>query len=320
MSIPIHLHPSGKSFELHPEEHVLDGGISRGIPFQYGCRSGSCGMCKAKLLAGTLRERETPSYTLSSAERSAGYVLLCQCEALEGPVELEVQLSDGQALPIRHIPCRVEHIEKHDGVFLLKLKLPVQHTFSFFAGQYVDLMFHQQLTRSYSIASSPEQKGFIDIHIRDRDTGEATSFLREQLKTKDILRLRGPLGVSFLRLNRQRPLLFLASGTGIAPVRSMLSHLQSFAPDFSHPIQVYWGGFTYPCHMESIHIANIQHFSSDVEHEVLSTFTALSNYDVYACGAPAMVEAARQACIRKGVPEEAFFADAFYPSSGWPTL
>ena len=326
-----------RQFDASKEESLLTAGLSQGIPLPYGCQSGGCGACRAQLIKGEIAYPYEPP-ALSEAEKAAGYILLCQAEA-RSDLQLQVQERLGdQHIPVSNLPVRVEKKQSlcHD-VMQLILKLPKGESFEFLAGQYVDFLLRDGRRRSFSIANAPDQKGFIELHLRHVPDGEFSDFIFNSMQDRAILRIEGPLGGFYLRQESARPLLFMAGGTGLAPIKSMLEYLQ--AGGKQRPAHLFWGA-----RQERDLYFHEQLLSwskewpwldytpvlSEAEeawsgetgfvHRVLAReYPKLANHDVYMSGPPVMVQAAREQFFSQGLPVEQLFYDSFdYAFQTWP--
>jgi CDP-4-dehydro-6-deoxyglucose reductase len=221
-------------------------------------------------------------------------------------------------------------------VAILKLQLPAAERFQFLAGQYLEFLLKDGQRRAYSIATAPEQEGPLELHIRHLPGGVFTDFVfgaaTPALKEKDILRFEGPLGSFFLREDSKKPIIFVAAGTGFAPIKSIIEQMQ--AKKMDRPIKLYWGGRRpsdlYLHDLCKTWEQDIPHFQyipviSDglpedawqgrtgfVHLAVIDDHPSLKDFQVYACGAPVMVNVAREDFSSKcHLPEEEFFADSF---------
>jgi len=234
---------------------------------------------------------------------------------------------------VKTLPCRVEKLEKRaDDVMLVKIKLPANERLQFLAGQYIDFQLKDGRTRSYSLANPPHDDALLELHIRHVPGGLFSDQVFSTLKERDILRLKGPFGSFFIREDSDKPMLFVAGGTGFAPIKGMLEH--AFAEHTERELVLYWGVRSlkdlYMAELPQQWLAERPNFSfvpvlsnpapgdrwqgrSGLVHQaVLADFADLSGYQVYACGAPVMVDSARDAFTRtRSLPEDAFFADAF---------
>lgn len=325
--------PSGRSFSVTPGEAVLAAGIRQGIGLPYGCKDGACGSCKCRMVSGQVVHGTHQEKALSLQEEADGMVLTC-CAMPQSDVVLESrQVVELGAFPIKKMPTRVSALEKKSSdVMVLQLQLPANDTFAYKSGQYIEILLRDGARRSYSMANAPHNAAGLELHIRHMPGGKFTDHVFGPMKEKEILRVEGPYGSFFLRDESTKPLVFLASGTGFAPIKAILEHLQHL--NIARPATVYWGGRR-PSdlyldswlrgQLQSMpHVRYIPVVSNAlpedqwsgrtgfVHRAVLEDFSDLSGYQVYACGAPVMVDSARRDfCAQAGLPAEEFFADAF---------
>lgn len=337
MSYQVTLKTSGKQFTVDSEESILEAALRQGINLPYGCKNGACGSCKGKVLEGQLSHGQHSEGALSRAEETAGSILFC-CAHPQSDLLIEAREVQGSGdIAIRKIPCRVNTITKHGtDVAILKLQLPAAERFQFLAGQYLEFLLKDGQRRAYSIANAPEQEGPLELHIRHLPGGLFTDFVfgvkDPALKEKDILRFEGPLGSFFLREDSKKPIIFVAAGTGFAPIKSIIEQMQ--LKKIARPVHLYWGGrrpgdlyLPELCASWEKEIANFKYIPviSDAQPEdqwqgrtgfvhqaVMQDHPDMKDFQVYACGAPIMVNSARTDFSSQcHLPEEEFFADSF---------
>ena len=337
MTYTITVQPSGRSFEAEPAETMLAAGIRQGIGLPYGCKDGACGSCKCKKISGTVTHGPHQDKALSAQEEADGYVLTC-CGTATSDVVLESrQVTHAGAFPIKKMPARVATLEKlSPDVVRLKLQLPANDIIQYHAGQYVEFILRDGARRSYSMANAPHtliESGapMVDLHIRHMPGGKFTDHVFGAMKEKEILRIEGPYG-SFHLQESPKPIVLLASGTGFAPIKAIIEHMQFMG--ITREAVLYWGGRRphdlYMNDWVKARCAEMPHLKyvpvvSDALPEdgwsgrtgfvhlaVLQDFADLSGHQVYACGAPIVVDSARKDFVEKaGLPEHEFFADAF---------
>lgn len=325
--------PSGRTFETQADEAVLAAGIRQGIGLPYGCKDGACGSCKCKMLSGTVVHREHQSKALSAEEEAQGFVLTC-CAVAQSDLVLESrQVSELGALPIKKLPTRVTTLTRlSPDVMRMQLQLPANDSFTYRAGQYMEFILRDGTRRSYSMANAPQAGDGIELHIRHMPGGKFTDVVFSILKEKEILRIEGPYGSFFLREDSKQPIILLASGTGFAPIKALLEHMQN--QKISRPTSLYWGGrrpadlymhdwIQQQCtHMPHLRYVPVISDASPedawtgrtgfVHRAVLQDHPNLRDFQVYACGAPIVVESAhKDFCAQAQLPDEQFFADAF---------
>ncbi len=332
-SFSVTVQPSGRQFFAQADETVLAAGLRQNIGLPYGCKDGACGSCKCKKISGSVTHGAHQSKALSPEEEAAGYVLTC-CATPQSDLVLESrQVTEAGAIPIKKLPTRVSTLTRlTDDVVLLQLQLPANDNFTYRPGQYVEILLRDGARRSYSMANVPQAGVGLELHIRHMPGGKFTDHVFNTMKEKEILRIEGPYGSFFLREDSDKPIVLLASGTGFAPVKALIEHLQQTGS--TRAISLYWGGRRpSDLYMDSWvqsqceAMPTLQYIPvvSDalpqdawagrtgfVHQAVLQDHPDLSGYQVYACGAPIVVDSARRDFYAiAGLPEEEFYADAF---------
>ncbi len=333
MTFQITVQPSGRTFTTEPDEAILPAAIRQGIGLPYGCKDGACGSCKCKKLEGTVVHGTHQVKALSADEEAAGYILTC-CAVPQTDLLLESrQVTDESAFPIKKMPSRVLSLDKksHD-VMVIKLQLPANDTFRYHAGQYVEFILRDGARRSYSMANAPHNGPAVELHIRHMPGGKFTDHVFNAMKEKEILRVEGPYGSFYLRDDSAKPMVLLASGTGFAPIKAVIEQMQH--KGITRPATLYWGGrrpgdlylddwvkaqlaampnLTYvPVISNALPEDNWTGRTGFVHKAVLKDFPDLSGHQVYACGAPIVVDSARaEYSAQGGLPPDEFYADSF---------
>ncbi len=312
-------------------ETVLAAAIRQGVGLPYGCQDGACGSCKCRWVSGAFELAPYQRKALSEQERSAGMVLTCRMHAQEDLVLECAELPSADMFPVRKMPCRVQELAfPAPDVALLRLQLPANESFRYHAGQYLQFILRDGSRRSYSMANAPTGEPKLELHIRHMPGGAFTDQVFGTLKVRDILRMEGPFGSFYLRDADDKPLVLLASGTGLAPIKAILEQLRTQAG--TRPARLYWGArkrvdlylldWAQAQAQELPWLEFVPVLSEPdadwhgrtglVHHAVMQDLPDLSGREVYACGSPLMVDAARADFIaRCALPEEAFHADAF---------
>jgi CDP-4-dehydro-6-deoxyglucose reductase len=331
MTFKTTIQPSGHNFPISEHETVLDAALRHGYTLPYSCSEGVCGVCKGKILDGRVDYGKHLASTLTDAEKEAGLALFCCAKPLSDLVIECAEVKLAGDIPIRTMPCRVQKMERlSEDVMVLHLKLPANERLEFLAGQYISILRKDQKPRSFSLANAPGSGELLELHIRHIKGGEFTGLVFNEMKERDILRFRGPLGTFFLRENSDKPIILVASGTGFAPVKAIIEH--ALHAGMKRPVHFYWGArkladlymlekarqwessgikFT-PVLSEPAPADNWQGRTGLVHQAVLDDYSDLSGYEVYACGAPVMVDAAhRDYTSRRKLPDDAFFSDMF---------
>jgi CDP-4-dehydro-6-deoxyglucose reductase len=332
--MPIVRLSNDKSFACEGHASVLAGAEAAGLVLEHSCRTGRCSSCKARVLAGATQALR-PEEGLSAPEIEAGWILTCVRAAIED-VQLDVaDLGDVVRHPRRILPCRIHSLTRlAPDVMRVVLRLPPTAALGFLPGQFVDVVGAAGLRRSYSIANaSVQDAGGVEIHVREVPGGAMSGYWFGQAKVNDLLRIDGPLGTFFVREAAGDDVVFLATGTGIAPVKAMLEGLAGRAPaERPARISVYWGGRTKQDHywqpdamLAPLSVNFVQVCSrpaSDwagerghVQDVFLRTGPDLSRTWVYACGSSEMVETATTRLAQAGLPANRMHSDAFVPSN-----
>jgi len=333
MSFNVTLRPSGRQFQVDTDESILAAALRQGIGLPYGCKNGACGSCKGLLVEGTVEQGPHSSSALSNDEKTRGHVLVC-CAQATADLNIQIrEIAGAGDMPAKKLPCRVAELEKAaDDVMIVKLQLPANERLQYMAGQFLEFILKDGKRRAYSIATAPHHEGPIELHIRHLPGGQFTDHVFSAMKARDILRFEGPLGSFFLREDSDKPIVLLASGTGFAPIKAIVEH--AIHKQITRPITLYWGarkradlyleklaaewvtalpGFSFvPVLSDPLDTDGWTGRTGFVHHAVIADIADLSGHQVYACGAPVMVESAvRDFTAHHGLPAEEFYADAF---------
>ena len=323
---------SGHTFDVRPSQTVLEAAIDAGINLPYGCRNGACGSCKAKLITGKVMHNDYQASAMSDAELAVGNTLLCCAMALED-LTIECREVDGLAgIKPRILPARVAKKEQlsHD-VIALHLQLPASERLQFLAGQYIEFILKDGKRRAFSIANAPHDNEFLQLHIRVIPDGLFSAYVANEMQEKAILRLEAPFGTFFLREDSQKPIIFVAGGTGFAPVKGIIEHMlhNNIKRDiilyrgarvvedlYMHELCEKWAEFT--PHLTYIPVISEQQANNIwqgrtglVHQAVLDDFKDLSDFQAYVCGATGMCEVAHTTFVQRGLLADEFFSDAF---------
>lgn len=328
--------PDQTTFAANDGETVLSAAARQNLNLPHSCKNGVCGQCKAELVSGDIQMGGHSEQALSEAEKAQGKILMCRTTA-QSDISLNIPGYNPNALPVRTLPARIESmVFKHD-VALLKLALPKAPPFAFYAGQYIDLLLPGNVSRSYSIANSPDQEGILELHIRRRENGVCSEMIfgsEPKVKEKGIVRVKGPLGSFTLQEDSGKPVILLATGTGYAPIRSIL--LDLIRQDSGRAVHFYWGARHQDdlyaleeaqglaCRLKNACFTPVlsrpgegwQGRKGHVQDIAAQDHPDLSEYEVFACGSPAMTEQTKNLFVQQHkLPENLFFSDAFTPSA-----
>ena len=336
MSFTVQIKPADRSFTVEPDEAILPAAIRQGIGLPYGCRDGACGSCKSRLVEGRVVHRTHQLKALPLAEEQAGFILTC-CAVPQTDCVVQARSVPGAGEhPVLKLPSRVISIERPaPDVAVLRLQLPANQNLQYRAGQYVEFILRDGARRSYSMANAPHDLGSppaIELHLRHMPGGKFTEHVFTAMKEKDILRMEGPFGSFFLREDSAKPIVLLASGTGFAPIKALIQHLQHKGN--TRTTTLYWGcrrkADLYQhawCEEQAAASPWLRYVpvlsepaaedawtgrTGFVHQAVMADLPDLSAHQVYACGVPIMVDSARADFIAHcGLPADEFYADSF---------
>lgn len=329
MTWTVKISNSNREFVVDDGETVLTAALRQHVFLPYGCRDGACGSCRARLLEGKVNYPKGMPPAL--AQDTGDGVILCQAQPLSDLV-IEAEVLDRVAgLEPRILPCRVTRLQRlaHD-VMGVSLRLPKNQHLEFLAGQYIDILLSGNRHRSYSLANAPADEGDLELHIRKVEGGLFTTRLFKEMKEKELLRMRGPMGTFFLR-EGSGPVLLVAGGTGFAPMSSIIQ--QAIHDGSTRPIHLYWGVRSLHdlyCHELCTRWA-ARHDWLDytpvlsepqaedgwrgatgwVHEAVVTNHADLAGFQVYAAGPPPMIHALRDAALAAGLDAANLFYDSF---------
>jgi CDP-4-dehydro-6-deoxyglucose reductase/ferredoxin-NAD(P)+ reductase (naphthalene dioxygenase ferredoxin-specific) len=317
-------------------ETVLEAALAQGVPYPHGCRSGNCGACKSRLIAGSVEMAPYSEFALTEAERAEGLVLACR-SLPQGPgVEMAwLELDEAIAHPLRELGCRVSGLDAmtHD-ITRVRLKVDDGGPFTFSAGQYAQVGFAAIAPRDYSMANVPARGGEgnaeIEFHIRHVAGGASSAYAATRLRLGEAVRVQGPYGSSFLRENHTGPIVAIAGGSGLAPIKSIVETALALA--MPQPIHLYFGvraerDLYLEDHFKALAAAhpNLKFVpvlsepdapprrrTGFVHHAVAADIADFDGWKAYVAGPPAMAEAAQTILEGRGMRREDIHADAFY--------
>ena len=326
--------PSQQVLSVQEGETILDAALRAGLNLPHSCKGGHCSSCRARIVAGEVRYPFGSPLGITPQEQAQGYTLLCQAHAAS--MELTIEIKEIRPpTPEYHVyslPCRVERMhELTPNVMAVFLRLPANEMFNFVAGQYIDIMLPQNRRRSFSIANSPHEAQYIELHIRRVAGGEFTEQLFNGMREKTLLRIEGPLGQFWFRDESPRPALLIGGGTGYAPLRAILR--QQLERADQRPLHLYWGAqrpadlyedemlremtqrfpnlrYT-PVLSDASAISGWQGRTGWVHEAAIDDHPQLARFDVYASGPPVMVETIRHQFLARGLPGNQLFFDSF---------
>lgn len=319
---------SGEEFHCEDGESILAAAVKAGLFLEHSCKTGRCETCLVrvegvtKLVSGKNASECEKDDKILSCTRSAASELYIDAENLE-------LLKDYKS---KILPARINSLELlNDDVLRITLRTPPSNKLHFLPGQYLNMIDTNGSTRSYSIANAPRDSGTIDLHIKRVEGGLFSDHLFLNARQDDLLRINGPQGSFFLRsaLGQKKHLVFLATGTGIAPIKAILESLdkEPEGADFES-VSVFWGGrFTKDIYwqpkFERLSIQFVKVLSRErvpgfdmgyVQDAFLRIGPSVQDSVVYACGGVAMISAAKEKLGKEGLDLRYFYSDAFVSS------
>jgi len=323
------LQASGKCFAVDDDESVLDAARRAGLALPYSCLAGVCGSCKATLLSGDCHYPRNPPSALNAAELARHQVLLCQAVPRS-----DLLIAAREVASVADIPRRVLALKLTHKTLLapdvMQLMLTPQRGESLkrLPGQYLDVLLPGGRRRAFSIANAPHAGAGIELHVRHVAGGDFTQHVFTDLAPGAVLRVEGPLGTFVPREDSERPMLFVAGGTGFAPIKAIIEHFLHLGT--RRRMTLYWGARAprelylraLPERWAAAGALRFVPVISDPEnaggmragfvHEaVLADEHELAQADVYMSGPPALIDAGRRSFVQAGLAEERLYYDSF---------
>ena len=329
MTFSVTLQASGKRFDAGADESVLDAARRAGLALPYSCLSGVCGSCKATLLEGDCHYPHNPPSALNAAEVARHQVLLCQAVPRSDLIIAAREVASVADMPRRVLPLKlVEKALLAPDVMRLELAPPRDAALYRLPGQYLDVLLPGGKRRAFSIANAPHTGTQVELHVRHVAGGDFTHRVFTDLAIGATLRVEGPLGTFVPREDSERPMIFVAGGTGFAPIKALVEHFLHLGT--RRTMHLYWGARTpqdlylrqLPQQWSDSGAIDFVAVISDVEsthsersglvHEaVLEDHADLSDCDVYMSGPPALIDAGRRSFVQAGLPEDRLYYDSF---------
>ena len=326
MAYRVHILETGAAFEVDADESVLEAAGRADVKLPHECTFGGCGTCRIKLASGTVRYEEFPM-ALTPEEAAEGYALACQARP-ESDLCISVA-SSRQVFPEpRRLPATVQRIEAvTEDIVHLTLALP-DAGLDFVPGQYMNVLLPDGETRSFYMASASAGQQ-VDFHVRRIPGGRYTDHWLGQAQAGAALTIEAPLGVFSYHEEDWRPLIMMATGTGIAPIKAILESLLD--KEDCPPVSLYWGmrteedlylkdeiagwaGRLYEFNFVPVlsrASASWQGRRGHVQDAVLEDHDDLSEHAIYLCGAPAMIQQAKHLLAGRGASLDHMYADSF---------
>jgi CDP-4-dehydro-6-deoxyglucose reductase len=216
---------TGHEFFVEGRDSLLEAGLKAGLHLQYGCSSGNCGSCKARLVSGKATQVRPHDYVLSARERDQGYILACSWTAVTDVVIEAIEARTPAELPIQEIRAAVDRIERlADDVAILRLVTPRTNTLRFMAGQWITLTDEDDNSAGYPLASCPCDGRHLQVLVRRREGNRFASAVFDGSLATQVVHVQGPYGDFVLSEDTTDPLVLVAMGDGIAPIKSLVEH------------------------------------------------------------------------------------------------
>jgi len=323
--------------QVNPKETILQAALRQGVRFPHSCRVGGCASCKCQLQSGKVKELTEAAYVLSGDEMAAGYILACQSVP---KTDLQIRVDNlnagAPAFAPRSIPGRVEKVVRHTHD-IVELSIQLDEPMEYAAGQYAQLSLPGQIEtpRSYSFATAPDQGGSHHLHffIRAVPGGRFSNWAQQEKLAGTAINVEGPFGDFYLREGTQ-PILCIAGGSGLAPVKALLEDALRFK--CARPVVFLFGARSQRdlyC-LEALQQLQGNWATDFTFVPVLSEEPVDSNWNgarglvtdfidahlspisqIYMCGPPAMLDAAEAVLLQKGTPADQIFSDRFLDQS-----
>lgn len=323
----ITLLPSENTFPSEAHESILDAALRAGLNMAYSCNNGSCGDCKARLIAGEVEEIGFYDYVIPEAEKAQGTILLC-CNAAKSNCAIEAgEAKSASDIPMQSLRAKVSKVEqKHDDFVVLQLRTPRTKTLRFLAGQYVHLRIKDSPPYEASVASCPCNGMILEFHIH-RDEHPFVEYVFEQLRTGEQIDIDGPFGDFILDEESKRAIVMVGVDIGFAPLKSLIEH--AIALDLEQAIQLYWVVTQEGMHYRENYCRSWEdaldtfiykplvldyssHLADSVDtivNEIIASSPIESEVDLYLSGSPEVLRVLKQAFIDKGTPVEQVFCE-----------
>ncbi len=326
MTAQVTLQPSGHDFLVEGHDSLLDAAMRAGIPLNYGCSGGNCGLCKARVVSGEVKQTRHHDFTIAPAEQAAGYILLCSNTAVSDVV-LEAPVADSvQDIPFQQIEATVKAIGPiNDDILLLHLQTPRTRRLRFLAGQSVTLRVGRAFSAVQAIASCPCDDRNLLFHIHRQSGNLFADYVFDKLKTHEVVEIEGPQGEFILHERSTRPLYFLALDCGFAPVKSVIEHALSlevaditlhwigsdkrhiYLPNIAHAWDDALDNFHYAEHVAGFDLRQLNAHRSAALRKLLDELVGadarLLEGDLYLAGPSDSVQCIEKYFLERGLPK-----------------
>ena len=321
MSAHVTIQPSGHEFFVESNDTILEAALRAGVSLNYGCSNGNCGDCRARLVSGEVKKVHAHDYVLKQAEKDAGVILLCS-NAPVNDVVIEANVAVARDIPVQQIATKVKAVEVFNPrMAALHLLAPRSQRLRFLGGQSIRLSVNGVSGR-YAIASCPCEDRHIEVQVARNAEDAFSEAMFSSLKANDTVDVEGPFGEFVLDEDTPRPLIFLAFGSGFAPIKSLIQHAMSL--ELAESMDLHWLADEAGHYQDNLcrawadaldNFAYVPHAqTADVEAvmtRIVTDYPDLHRFDVYAAGTAAQLHMAKSGFLKQGLPEQRWFAGAY---------
>ena len=321
VSAHVKLQPSRHEFFVDGADTILEAALRSGLALNYGCSSGNCGLCKARIVSGQTKKVRHHDYVLSEAEKNMGYALMCSHTAVTDLVIEALEASLPGDIPIQEIQARVKTLEPlTDKVMKLRLQTPRTNRLRFLAGQSVRLSVGEMGSQAYSVASCPCDDRNLEFHIRNLPNDAFAQRVFNGLKNGDTINVEGPFGDFVMHDESPRSPLLIACNNGFAPIKSLIEHtmaIDTVDAIYLYRMATFIGGHYQSniCRSWADALDNFHYteFSADalsddnigeMLEKISSDLPDFSELDVYLAGPEVFVSQVKEWFLEKGIPKD----------------
>jgi CDP-4-dehydro-6-deoxyglucose reductase/ferredoxin-NAD(P)+ reductase (naphthalene dioxygenase ferredoxin-specific) len=330
MGFAVNVRQFDDPLDVEMGDTILQTALNAGLQYPHGCQSGNCGACKSRLHSGEVEMSPYSEFALTDAEKESGLILACRSVPWSDCEVAYLEQDEVVAHPLRKLTCTVRELDRmtHD-IVRVRLSVEAGGPFYFTAGQYAEVSFDGLPPRDYSMANRPSSET-LEFHIRHIPDGAVSAYANTNLKVGDTVHVDGPHGISYYRAKHTGPIVALAGGSGLAPIKSIIE--EALGEGAEQPIHMYFGvrderdlyledhfqalaarhanlSFTPVLSESSGTTARRTGYLADV---IAADFAGLDGSKVYLAGPPIMVETCVEQVRQRGAGDEDCHADAFY--------
>jgi CDP-4-dehydro-6-deoxyglucose reductase len=323
MAAQVKVIPSGHEFFVEGADSLLGAALRAGLTANYGCSSGNCGACKARVVSGKVWKIRDHDYILSQRERDMGYMLMCCNTALTDLVIEAAEAHSADEIPLQKIATKAKRLEYlSEDLLILHLQTPRSQTLRFMAGQAVTLKMGEELMADYFMANCPCDGRNLQFHLRKTANNPFVTTVSDKLKTSQTIELEGPKGHFVLSSESSQPILFIAYNEGFAPIKSLIEHAISI--DTVESIHLYWIVSANQNHylsnlarswvdaLDNFHYSEYTATNSEQLREqltnIVSDYPDLSRFKVYIAGSRQVIDLAQQILSKQSLMVEQFYS------------